>query len=69
MPNGKRVIYRMPRSDRWEANLIALRDKVLANPAARNVGPVFLAVVVGRGSLAYTRDDGVLVIPAALLGA
>ena len=28
-----------------------------------------LAVVVGRGNLAYTRDDGVHVIPAALLGA
>lgn len=50
-------------------NLLRLRDKVLANPAAKNVAPAFLAVVVGRGSLAYTRDDGVHVIPAALLGA
>lgn len=31
-------------------------------------GPAFLAVVVGRGSLAYTRDDGVHVIPTQLLG-
>lgn len=55
--------------DDGAANLVALRNKVLANPAARNAEPAFLAVVVGRGSLAYTRDDGVLVIPAALLGA
>ena len=40
-----------------------------ANGAARNAEPVFLAVVVGKGSLAYTRDDGVMVIPATLLGA
>lgn len=49
-------------------NLKKLRDKVLANPAAQNSEPVFLAVIVGRGSLAYTRNDGVLVIPVALLG-
>lgn len=55
--------------DDGAANLIALRDKVLANPAARNAEPAFLAVVVGRRSIAYTRKDGVLVIPAALLGA
>lgn len=50
-------------------NLKALRNKMLANPAARNAEPAFLAVVVGRGSLAYTRDDGIMVIPASLLGA
>ncbi len=55
--------------DEGAANLKKLRDKMLANPAARNAEPAFLAVVVGRGSLAYTRSDGVLVIPAALLGA
>ena len=50
-------------------NLKALERKVLANPAAKNAGPAFLAVVVGRGSLAYMRDDGVAVIPAATLTA
>ena len=50
-------------------SLKALRDKVCANRAAQNVGPAFLAVVVGRGSLAYARPDGVMVIPATLLGA
>ena len=54
--------------DDGAANLLALRKKVLANPAAKNAEPAFLAVVVGRGSFAYTRDDGVMVIPAALLG-
>lgn len=57
------------KADDGAASLLALRDQVLRNPAARNAEPVFLAVVVGRGSLAYTRDDGVMVIPAALLGA
>lgn len=57
------------KADEGAKSLKALRDKVLANPAARNAEPAFLAVVVGRGSLAYTRDDGVMVIPAALLGA
>jgi predicted AAA+ superfamily ATPase len=57
------------KADDGAANLLALRDRVLQNPAARNAEPVFLAVVVGRGSLAYTRDDGVMVIPVALLGA
>lgn len=50
-------------------NLMALRDKVCSNVAARNAEPAFLAVVVGRGSLAYTRTDGVMVIPLSLLGA
>ena len=49
-------------------SLMALRDKVCANKAAQNAEPAFLAVVVGRRSLAYTRPDGVMVIPVALLG-
>ena len=57
------------KADDGAANLLRLRDKVLANPANQNAEPAFLAVVVGRGSLAYTRPDGVMVIPAALLGA
>ncbi len=57
------------KADEGAANLKKLRDKMTANPAARNAEPVFLAVVVGRGKLAYKRDDGVFVIPVALLGA
>ena len=50
-------------------NLKALERKVLSNPAAQNAAPAFLAVVVGKGSIAYTRDDGVAVISMAALGA
>ena len=55
--------------DEGAKNLLALKRKVSANPAAKNADPAFLAVVVGKGSLAYTREDGVLVIPAGCLGA
>ena len=57
------------KADEGAESLKRLRDKVLRNSAAQSAAPSFLAVVVGRGSLAYTRDDGVCVIPAALLGA
>lgn len=56
------------KADEAAANLKELARKMSENPAAQNAEPAFLAVVVGRGSLAYTRDDGVMVIPAALLG-
>ena len=57
------------KADDGARNLLRLRNKICANPSAQNAEPAFLAVVVGRGNLAYTRDDGVQVIPAALLGA
>lgn len=57
------------KADDAAKSLLRLRDKMCANPSAQNARPAFLAVVVGRGNLAYTRDDGVHVIPAALLGA
>lgn len=57
------------KADEAAENLKRLRNKVLRNSAAQSAAPAFLAVVVGRGSLAYTRDDGVCVIPVALLGA
>lgn len=57
------------RVDEGAKSLRALRAKVSSNLAARNTEPAFFAVVVGRGSLAYTRDDDIMVIPAALLGA
>ena len=56
-------------ADDTARNLLALKKKVLANPAAQNAEPAFLAVIVGRGALAYTCDDGVMVIPAATLTA
>lgn len=51
------------------ANLLALRAKVMSNGAARASEPAFLAVVVGKGGLAYRRPDGVCVIPIATLTA
>lgn len=57
------------KADEGAKSLIALRDKLAASSAARHVAPSFLAVIVGRGSLAYTRDDGVMVIPVSMLGA
>lgn len=50
-------------------NLLKLKNKLQKNVVVQNAEPAFLAVVVGRGSLAYTRPDGVSVIPIALLGA
>ncbi|MDR2931149.1 MAG: DUF4143 domain-containing protein [Propionibacteriaceae bacterium] len=50
-------------------SLQRLRAKVASNPAARNAEPVFLAVIVGKGNLAYTRPDGIHVIPASTLTA
>lgn len=47
------------KADDGARNLKALERKVLSNPAAQNAAPAFLAVVVGKGSIAYTRDDGV----------
>lgn len=57
------------KADDGAASLLALRNKVTRNLAARNTEPIFLAVIVGRGSLAYRRTDGVYVIPVAALGA
>lgn len=57
------------KADEAAASLVALKEKVCSNPAARNPGPAFLAVVVGKGALAYRRADGVYVIPASTLTA
>lgn len=56
------------KADEGAENLLKLKRKLLENAAAKNSEPAFLAVVVGRGNAAYTRADGVHVIPAALLG-
>ena len=55
--------------DDGAANLLRLRNKLTRSTAARHAEPLFLAVIVGRGGLAYRRADGVYVIPAATLGA
>ena len=57
------------KADDGARSLKALERKVLSNPAAQNAAPAFLAVVVGKGGIAYTRDDSVAVISMAALGA
>ncbi|WP_455138282.1 DUF4143 domain-containing protein [Thermophilibacter sp.] len=57
------------KADEGAKSLLALRRKVLANPAARNSEPASLAVIVSRESPSYTREDAAMVIPASLLGA
>ena len=56
------------KADEGALNLLKFKQKMQQNAAARTPEPAFLAVVVGRGSLAYTRPDGIHVIPIALLG-
>ena len=52
-----------------ESNLLRLKKKVLANPAAQNAEPSFLLVLTGVGQYAYQLPSGVYVAPIAMLGA
>lgn len=52
-----------------EKNLLAMRDKISRNAAARVPSPSFLGVVVGRTSGAHRTAGGVQVIPVSALGA
>ncbi|MDR1088322.1 MAG: DUF4143 domain-containing protein [Coriobacteriales bacterium] len=52
-----------------QKNLLRLKDKVAANPAARNPEPAFLMVLVGMGKYAYQTPEGVYVVPLTCLGA
>ena len=46
-----------------EGNLLRLRDKVAANPAARNPEPSFMMALVGSASYRYRTPKGVYVVP------
>ena len=52
-----------------EKNLLRLRNKVVANPAAHNKEPVFMAVVVGKASFARKTPGGIYVVPLTSLSA
>ena len=52
-----------------EKSLLRLRDKVAANPAARNRQPAFLAVLVGKATFARKTPAGVYVVPLTSLTA
>lgn len=55
------------KADDAARNLLRLRNKLAKNTAAQHTAPAFLAVIVGKGSLAYRRPDDVHVIPIATL--
>ena len=44
-------------------NLLRLRSKIAANPAARNPEPSFLLVLVGKTDFKYKTPEGVFVAP------
>ncbi len=50
-------------------NLLRLRDKVAANPAAHNPDPSFILVLVGKTDFKYRTPEGVLVAPITELTA
>ena len=52
-----------------EKSLLRLRDKIAANPAARNKEPAYLAVLVGKATFARRTPDGIYVIPLTSLTA
>jgi len=49
--------------DKAAKNLLTLKEKV-----SNGTDPSFLMILCASGGLAYTREDGVLVVPADLLG-
>ena len=51
-----------------EHNLLRLRSKVAANPAAHNRNPTFMAVLVGKATYARKTPEGIFVVPLTSLG-
>jgi len=50
-------------------NLLRLKNKVMANPMARNPEPAFLAVITGKADFCRKTPEGVYVIPCTSLTA
>ena len=50
-------------------NLLRLKKKIAANPAARNPEPSFLLVLVGKTDYQYRTPEGVYVAPITSLTA
>lgn len=55
------------KAEQGAASLIRLRDKIAANPAARNPDPAFLAVLVGKSTFRRRLPNGVCVVPITCL--
>ena len=49
--------------------LKSFRNKICGNPMAQVRDPEFMMFLTGRGGKAYRRNDGILVVPIATLGA
>ncbi|WP_335341214.1 ATP-binding protein [Bifidobacterium panos] len=56
-------------TDANAAKLLAFKDKICGNAMSQVRQPEFMAFVVGRGEIAYQREDGIFVLPIATLGA
>ena len=73
LPDGRWGAFEIKLSEektpQAEKNLLRLRDKVTANPAAQNRQPAFLAVLTGKATFARRTPAGVYVIPLTLLTA
>ena len=73
LPNGKWGAFEAKLGDakipQAEKSLLRLREKVRANPAARNPDPLFLAVLAGVTPAARKLPSGVCVVPLTSLGA
>ena len=73
LPDGRWGAFEVKLGDakvsQAERSLLRLRDKVAANPAARNPEPSFLAVLVGVTPFARRLPSGVCVVPITSLGA
>lgn len=57
------------KAEEAESNLLRLKEKVSANPAAKNPSPSFMLVLVGKTDFAYRLPSGVYVAPLTSLGA
>lgn len=55
--------------DEAAKNLLRLSSKLTSNTAAKTPTPAFMAVIVGKSTLAYRRPDGIYVLPASALTA
>lgn len=56
-------------TDENAAKLKAFRHKICGNPKGQVREPEFMMFLTGRGGRAYCREDGILVVPIATLGA
>lgn len=57
------------KAEQAEANLLRLKGKVAANPAAHNREPSFMAVLVGKATFCRQLPSGVYVVPITCLTA